>query len=112
MCLEGLGSEMKAKKVEAKQQMEEAGKQTRVEVAKSLRFKRRLEEEAAVLRKEAAAEGECWRRRVWAAELAAVARAVEGPRTPTCPASLLQDHAACTFMLDRAAARGLSACYW
>ena len=39
----------------------------------------------------------------------AVARAVQGPRTPACPASLLQDHAACTFMLDRAAARGLSA---
>ena len=39
----------------------------------------------------------------------AVARAVQGPRTPACPASLLQDHAACTVMLDRAAARGLSA---
>ena len=47
-----IGSEMKAKKVEAKQQMEEAGKQTRVEVAKSLRFKRRLEEEAAMERQD------------------------------------------------------------
>ena len=39
----------------------------------------------------------------------AVARAVEGPSTPDCPASLLQDHADCTFILDYAAARELSA---
>ena len=39
---------------------------------------------------------------------AAVARAVQGPRTPDCPASLLQGHADCTFVLDRAAASGLS----
>lgn len=37
----------------------------------------------------------------------AIARAVEGPFTPDCPASLLQDHTDCTFILDREAAGGL-----
>ena len=40
---------------------------------------------------------------------AAVARAVEGPCTPDCPASLLQNHPDCTFLLDQAAASHLSA---
>ena len=38
----------------------------------------------------------------------AVARAIEGNRSPDCPASLLQGHADCTFLLDRAAASQLS----
>ncbi|MCW8130483.1 MAG: glucosamine-6-phosphate deaminase [Planctomycetota bacterium] len=33
-----------------------------------------------------------------------VAKAVKGPKTPDVPASLLQDHADCTFVLDKAAA--------
>jgi 6-phosphogluconolactonase/glucosamine-6-phosphate isomerase/deaminase len=37
-----------------------------------------------------------------------VARAIEGNRSPDCPASLLQGHADCTFLLDRAAASQLS----
>lgn len=37
----------------------------------------------------------------------AVAAAVEGPFTPECPASLLQDHENVTFVLDAAAASGL-----
>ena len=40
---------------------------------------------------------------------AAVAQAVEGPCTPDCPASLLQNHPDCTFLLDQAAASHLSA---
>lgn len=39
---------------------------------------------------------------------AAVARAVEGACSPECPASLLQGHSDCTFLLDRAAAAQLS----
>ena len=42
-----------------------------------------------------------------ARKAAAVAAAVEGPFTPACPASLLQDHPDCTFILDREAAAGL-----
>ena len=38
----------------------------------------------------------------------AVARAVEGASSPDCPASLLQGHPDCTFLLDRAAAAQLS----
>ncbi len=34
----------------------------------------------------------------------AIADAVEGPFSPECPASLLQDHPDCTFVLDRSAA--------
>ncbi len=34
----------------------------------------------------------------------AVADAVDGPFTPDCPASLLQDHPNCTFIVDKAAA--------
>ena len=37
----------------------------------------------------------------------AVTAAIEGPFTPECPASLLQDHSNCTFVLDGAAASGL-----
>ncbi len=36
-----------------------------------------------------------------------VAAAVKGPFTPDCPASLLQDHPDCTFILDEAAASKL-----
>jgi len=39
---------------------------------------------------------------------AAIAAAVEGPVDPACPASFLQEHADCTFLLDRAAASHLS----
>lgn len=38
----------------------------------------------------------------------AIAAAVEGPFTEDCPASLLQDHADCTFIVDRDAASKLS----
>ena len=38
----------------------------------------------------------------------AVARAIEGDRLPDCPASLLQGHSDCIFLLDRAAASQLS----
>lgn len=38
----------------------------------------------------------------------AVACAVEGPITPACPASILQEHADCTLYLDRPAASKLS----
>ena len=38
---------------------------------------------------------------------AAVAAAVEGPFTPECPASLLQDHPDCTFIVDKDAAAKL-----
>ncbi|MFW5744900.1 MAG: glucosamine-6-phosphate deaminase [Spirochaetota bacterium] len=38
----------------------------------------------------------------------AVACAVEGPVTPTCPASILQEHPDCTLYLDRPAASKLS----
>ncbi|MBX3727660.1 MAG: glucosamine-6-phosphate deaminase [Candidatus Sumerlaeia bacterium] len=38
----------------------------------------------------------------------AVKAAVEGPFSPDCPASLLQDHLDCTFYLDKAAAAKLS----
>ena len=38
----------------------------------------------------------------------AVAGAVEGPVGPEVPASYLQKHAKCIFMLDRQAASGLS----
>jgi len=37
----------------------------------------------------------------------AVAAAVEGPFTPECPTSLLQDHPDCTFIVDREAAAQL-----
>jgi glucosamine-6-phosphate deaminase len=37
----------------------------------------------------------------------AVAAAVDGPFTPDCPASLLQDHPDCTFIVDRDAASKL-----
>ncbi len=39
---------------------------------------------------------------------AAIAAAVEGEVGPQCPASFLQQHADCTFLLDRAAAAQLS----
>ena len=38
----------------------------------------------------------------------AVAAAVEGPFTPDCPASLLQDHPDCTFIIDAGAASKLA----
>lgn len=38
---------------------------------------------------------------------AVVAAAVEGPFTPDCPASLLQDHPDCTFIVDKSAAAEL-----
>ena len=38
---------------------------------------------------------------------AAIAAAAEGPFSPDCPASLLQDHPDCTFIIDRDAAAGL-----
>ena len=38
---------------------------------------------------------------------AAIAAAAEGPFTPDCPASLLQDHPDCTFIVDREAAAEL-----
>lgn len=38
---------------------------------------------------------------------AAVAAALQGPFTPACPASLLQDHRDCTFIIDAEAASGL-----
>jgi glucosamine-6-phosphate deaminase len=38
---------------------------------------------------------------------ACVAAALEGPFTPQCPASLLQDHPDCTFILDQEAAAQL-----
>jgi glucosamine-6-phosphate deaminase len=38
----------------------------------------------------------------------AIAAAVEGEFTTDCPASLLQDHADCTFIVDRSAASGLA----
>jgi glucosamine-6-phosphate deaminase len=37
----------------------------------------------------------------------AVAQALEGPRSSACPASLLQEHPNCTFLLDSAAASQL-----
>jgi glucosamine-6-phosphate deaminase len=37
----------------------------------------------------------------------AIAAAAEGPFTPDCPASLLQDHPDCTFIVDREAAAKL-----
>lgn len=37
----------------------------------------------------------------------AIAAAVEGPFSPNCPSSLLQDHADCTFIVDREAASKL-----
>jgi len=37
----------------------------------------------------------------------AIAAALEGPFTPDCPASLLQDHPDCTFIVDKGAASGL-----
>ena len=39
---------------------------------------------------------------------AAIAAAVEGPFDPNCPASLLQDHPDCTFIVDREAAAALN----
>ena len=39
---------------------------------------------------------------------AAIAAAVEGPFSDDCPASLLQDHADCTFIIDAAAASKLT----
>jgi glucosamine-6-phosphate deaminase len=43
-----------------------------------------------------------------ASKAAAVAAAVEGPRSESCPASVLQDHDQVTFVLDVAAAAGLT----
>ena len=37
----------------------------------------------------------------------AIAAAVEGPFSPDCPSSLLQDHPDCTFILDQDAASKL-----
>lgn len=42
-----------------------------------------------------------------ASKAEAVARAVKGPKTTELPASILQDHANCTFIVDEAAAEGL-----
>ena len=39
---------------------------------------------------------------------APIAAAVEGPFTPDCPSSLLQDHPDCTFMVDTDAAGDLA----
>jgi len=44
-----------------------------------------------------------------AKKAAAIAAAVEGPFSPDCPASLLQDHPDCTFIVDKDAAAGLKA---
>ncbi|MCD6235654.1 MAG: glucosamine-6-phosphate deaminase [Thaumarchaeota archaeon] len=41
----------------------------------------------------------------------AVAKAVEGPKTPDVPASILQDHPDCTFIIDREAASKLKGRY-
>ena len=38
----------------------------------------------------------------------AIAAAVDGPFSEDCPASLLQDHPDCTFIVDRDAASKLS----